>query len=427
LNPGVAVLLVVDGAAQPAPSSLGDRLAETVSARGWSVARIQLGPAGDPLAVILTARRLVRALPAQAPVIVLRGSDAEQSRVVGALVVAGLRPRVRLVLHVRAAGVPFEPGFAQTLRLADLIVTESAFGERAVERCHDEAGVDRRAPIERIDPFVAVHAADSTPSSIDRRRLRRELFGLDDHHLLVACETHERPAPALALQVFRLFADGLYWNCASCGRVTPFHLDDALEPIAVRACHRCGSSEGARGRPEPMARLSVAGVPLLRASHDPVSPEWTIGNVRRALGLEGRAFLAGDAGLRGFDAERSAVDRLRCADIHLAPHPLADAEPSVLAGCAMGVPTIIPRFGALAERLGDAARLVPPAVHLHTSRSHVIALMDVAHALEALRSLAGDRDARAEAGDAARARLAVWTPAEVMDRWMHAIERLVTR
>jgi hypothetical protein len=422
----VGALLVVDGTAQPPSSPLGDRLAETARARGWSVACTQLGPAADPFPVILGARRLVRASPAQAPVIVLLGSDAEQSRVVGALVVAGLRPRVRLALHIRAAGVPLEPGFAQTLRLADLIVTESALGDRAVERCHDEAGVDRRALIERIDPLVTVDAGD-TPSSPDRHRLRRELFGLDDDHLLIACEASERPAPALALQIFRFFADGLYWNCAACGRVTPFHLGEALEPIAVRACHRCGSSEGEQGRPEPMARLSVAGVPLHRASHTPGSIEWTTDDARRALGLEGRAFLAGDAGPHAFDPERSAVDRLRCADIHLAPHPLADADPSVLIGCALGVPAIVPEFGALAERLGDAVRLVPPAVHLHTSRSHVMALMDVAHALEALRSLARDGDTRAEAGRAARARLAAWTPAEVMDRWMQAIERMVTR
>jgi hypothetical protein len=99
----------------------------------------------------------------------------------------------------------------------------------------------------------------------------------------------------------------------------------------------------------------------------------------------------------------------------------------VLAGCALGVPTIVPRFGALAEQLGDAVRPVPLAVHLHTSRSHLMAVMDVAHALEALRLLAGDEDARADAGRAARARLAACTPAGVTDRWMHAIEPLVTR
>lgn len=421
----MAALLVVDGTAQPPSSPLGDRLADTARVRGWSVARIRLGPSGDPFPAILGARRLVRPSPAQCPVIALLGTEAEQARVVGALVVAGLRPRVRLVLHARAAGVPLEPTFAQTLRFADLIVTGSALGERAVERCLADAGIDRLATVERIDPFVAVHGHEDLSSS-DRRRLRRELFGLEDGHLLVACETTERPAPALALQVFRLFADGLYWNCAACGRATPFHLDDDLEPIPVRACHRCGSSEGEPGRPEPMARLSVAGAPIHRASHTPVSLEWTIGDARRALGLEGRVFLAGDAGLRAFDPERTAVDRLRCADIHLAPHPLADAEPSVLTGCALGVPTIVPRFGALAERLGNAARLVPPAVHLHTSRSHLKALMDVAHALEALRLLAGDGDARAEAGRAARARVAAWTPAGVLDRWMDALDRLVT-
>lgn len=419
----MAALLVVDGTAQP-PSPLGDRLAEQARARGWTVARNRLGPAGDPFQAVLGARRLVRASPVQTPVILLLGTESEQSRVVGALVVGGLRPRVRVALHVRAAGLPLEPRFAQTLLLADLIVTESALGERAVERCLAEAGIDRQAPIERIHPFVAADVHERLSSS-DRRRLRRERFGLDDDHLLVACETTEQPAPALALQVFRHFADGLYWSCEACCRLTPFGMDDDLRPIPVRACHRCGSSDGQPGRPEPVARLYIAGV-ASRAAHTPIALEWTVGDMRRALGLEGRVLLAGDAGLRAFDPDLTAVDRLRCADIHLAPHPLADAEPSVLTGCALGVPTIVPGFGALAELLGSAVGLVPPAVHLHTSRSQVMALLDVAHALEALRTLAADGEARAEAGRAGQARMASWTPAGVLDGWMDALDRLVT-
>lgn len=422
----MAALLVVDGNALAPFSPLGESLAQAARARGWTVAHSRLATAGPPLPALIAVRGLIRAAsPLERPVLVVLGTEAEQSRLIRALVAAGLRPQVRIVLHVPAALVPLEPRVVESFRFVDLVVTDSAFGERAVEQGYADASATRRTSIERIEPFVAV-PGDDRPTSLDRRRLRRERFGLDDHHLLIVCETTTRPAPALALHVFRLFADGLYWACAACGRLTPFGQDDSLRPVPVRACHRCGATQGQPGRPEPNARLCLACPRKPVTTHASSREEWTLDDTRQALGMADRVLLEGDEGVAAFDRGLTAADRLQCADIHLAPHPLADAEPSVLIGCALGVPTIAPRFGALGERLANAAHLVPPGVTLHTSRSHVMGLMDVALGLEALVALS-DTGARELAGHEVRARSSWWTPADVTDRWMQALEGLRAR
>ncbi|MCC7240932.1 MAG: hypothetical protein IT180_03320 [Acidobacteria bacterium] len=85
-------------------------------------------------------------------------------------------------------------------------------------------------------------------------------------------------------------------------------------------------------------------------------------------------------------------------DVHVVPHHLADIEAAVLAGCALGVPTITTDFGAAAELLGSRARLVPPCALTYASDGQCVALIDAGLALHELRTLTGPSSVRAAEG-----------------------------
>ncbi|MCC7240933.1 MAG: hypothetical protein IT180_03325 [Acidobacteria bacterium] len=70
------------------------------------------------------------------------------------VVAAGLRTRLRVALHVRAAHVPFGSDLADVFPLADLIVTESAFGARAVSFAAREQGMTLRCSPVAIPPLL---------------------------------------------------------------------------------------------------------------------------------------------------------------------------------------------------------------------------------------------------------------------------------
>ncbi len=139
---------------------------------------------------------------------------------------------------------------------------------------------------------------------------------------------------------------------------------------------------------------------------------WTASDARRLLGLEGRVFFDGDP------------DMASRVDIFLAPHPLGDLELTLLASCALGVPTVATRFGAAAEQLAGMTRLVQPAVILDTSEGHREALMDVGGAVRELMDLADDPRARRVEGARARLAMASSTPSAVAARWHDHLARL---
>lgn len=146
--------------------------------------------------------------------------------------------------------------------------------------------------------------------------------------------------------------------------------------------------------------------------------------MRRLWGLDGSVMVEGDDALSPADSMETMARRLACLDIHLLPHHLGDLEPALLASCAMGVPAITTRFGAAAEVLEDAARLVAPCVTLDDSAGHRTAIMDAAGAVKELLGLAQDAPARARLGAAGRAVTRAHDDRTVLSRWVDHLERL---
>jgi hypothetical protein len=281
------------------------------------------------------------------------------------------------------------------------------------------------------------------------------------------------------MEIFKVFADGLYRACRRCRRVTIFASDEARERSRVPNCGACGSTEGHVGRPRPEARLFVARSAPAMANAGALG-EWSAADARRLLGLEGRVYIEGDPGAalhaarsespashRGWrgarparrddresreyskEAQRSrpgciarrmqldfrpgltraidpALRSLASADVHLAPYDLADLDSTVLASCALGVATVTTRFGAAAEILPGVARLVPPGVTLDASEGHRLAVMHIGGAVRELLELADDPAVRREEGIHARRAMGHMRPSAVAARWRALLEPLAT-
>ncbi|MBP7775751.1 MAG: hypothetical protein KA371_01320 [Acidobacteria bacterium] len=412
----------------PASPALARALAEQGR---WEVSCHELP---DTPRVVTRAVRLVRRLigslepAASRPLVLLRGSIAEQRRVMWALVTAGLKARVSVVVHASSAEIPFQPGTSDLFRFADLIVTESAFGARAVNRVCAERSAPLRRPPVIIPPLVDVASDDRRPPS-DGDALRQRLWRLPPESLVIGCclgDIGDRRG-FLAIQIFRLFVQGLYWACTRCARVTVFAIDDALVAISTSRCASCLGTEGTRGRPHPEARLVLIDGVLASRGRSFVPNQWTFAAFRRACGLEGQVSIGGDEGHRLITSRELLLEALTAMDIHFLPHQLADVEPAVLAGCALGVPTITTRYGAAVDIIGPHARLVQPCALSYASEGHLNALIDGGVAVQALCSLAESPADRAAlslaAGDAMRRQ----RRAVAVGQWRAEIDRLSER
>ncbi|MGE0816514.1 MAG: glycosyltransferase [Vicinamibacterales bacterium] len=349
---------------------------------------------GQPFGRLARAVRhaAAAAIPGR-PVVLVDGTFADQRRWLRTLVTGGLRPGVRVVVRAPIARVPLHPWHADLFALADLVVTESAFGARAVRECCRAAGAVR-ASVAVVPPMVPATSAGGTGP---------------EPPIAIACALEDKAAAFRALQIFHVFADGLYWECCACRRVTPYAVDRGTRPVT--ACGPCGSTLGRAGRPRPDVRLSLVGEPTTDGDSGALGA-WTLATAVHALGLDERVQIrrpAVDAG--------QAWRPLGRATIHLAPHGLANIEPAVLASCAIGIPTLVTRFGAAAEVLAGVARLVPPAVTLDVPAGHREAIMDVGHAVRHLMDLTDDPAARRVEGTRAREGARAFTPSAVMDRW----------
>lgn len=415
------LLAVVDG--QSARAGIDEAFARDLGA--WLPCRVQVfrvdGPgrlARSRVALVGAVRTLLRDGHGEAPPILwFIGDETRQQRWLWALIVAGLRPRVRVVVHVRAPCVPVDPALADLFQLADLIVTESDFGARAVRRCCRDRGAEAGGPVVSMPPLVParVRVQDGTV----RRDAVRAMAGATSGDLLIASGGATTAVTLRAMAVFQVFADGSYRACGGCHRVTPFTSRGACERSPVPVCGACGSTESRVGRPRPEARLFVAHSAPAGASASPLGA-WSAEHASRLLGLEGRAHVETDAGVEPRHTLAHALSRLAAADIHLAPHDLSDLDSTVLASCALGVPTVTTRFGAAAEILPGVARLVPPAITLDASEGHRLAIMDIGGAVRELRDLADDAEALRETGARAREAMHRIDPAAVAARW-HAL------
>jgi hypothetical protein len=116
--------------------------------------------------------------------------------------------------------------------------------------------------------------------------------------------------------------------------------------------------------------------------------------------------------------------RLSALDIHLLPHDLADVEHVLLAGCAMGVPTITTRFGAAEELLGSHLRVVPPRGLLLNSEGHWLATMEIGAAVSELVGLAQSAQDRVRFGAVSRDAMGALAWDHVTHQWLDQIEQL---
>lgn len=386
------------------------------------VFRMDGPPERSAVLLVAAVRRLLRDAHGEAPpVLRFIGAEKRQRRWLWALAAAGLRTRVRVAVHVRAAHVPLDPALADLFQLADLIVTESDFGARAVRRCGRDRGTEAGGPVVSMPPLVPARLR--AQHGTVRRDALRAMAGATSGNLLIASGGGTTAVTLRAMAIFKAFADGLYRACGGCHRVTAFASRDAREGSPVPVCGACGSTDSRVGRPRPEARLVVAlGAPA-RTSAGPLG-QWSAEDASRLLGLEGRAHFETDAGVEPRHTLAHAMSRLAAADIHLAPHDLSDLDSTVLASCALGVPTVTTRFGAAAEILPGVARLVPPGVTLDASEGHRLAIMDVGGAVRELLELADDGEARRETGTHAREAMRRMDPAAVAARWHALLEPL---
>lgn len=345
------------------------------------------------------------------PDLVLFGDETRQRRQVWGLALSGLLPRVRLVVHAGAARIPYEPSSAEVFARAEVIVTESQVGGRAVRQCCAEAGEPAPRVVVTPPPFPP-RPDLPRPAPADRRALRRARMGVADDAPVVGCWTLEADdlASQMAMRIFEQFTHGLYWRCDACGHVTAWSVDDHLRPVPCEQCERCGSRDGAAGRVRDDTRLVLVGESA-GGDHD-----WGVQEAREQLGLADRVVQA---------TEESAGDLARlwsCVDIHLQPHVLADVPAPIRASCVLGVPVVATRYGAVEEWLAGAARLVPPRMVVDHSAGHRMALMDPGGALVELCRLADDRAAHQLTAAGQRELAHRWETGALLDRWIELLD-----
>lgn len=315
------------------------------------------------------------------PVVVVFGAAGPQRRAVWDIVKGGLRPRIFLVLHLRADEVPFAPATAPVLRFADLLVVESSFAARAIHACLREshAGVAPRVAI--IHPATGYATVDdaSDPRAPESTAPFR-----------VGCilEPYAERRAFHALRIFRLFADGAYSVCRECRFVTPCdERSEAFETGEPGRCLRCDSDRSLRGCAWP-ATLHVVAYPAPQAALERPEP-WDLHALRSFLGLDGRVHVEGERELPPLTTETAWLDRLSSFDAHLSPYEGAGVDRAALATCLLGVPTLTTRFGATAEVLAGRASLIEPRTRLLESAGHWTPVMDPGTAALELAAVAG--------------------------------------
>ena len=346
------------------------------------------------------------------PILVLFGNEARQRRLVWGLTLAGLLPRVRLVVHAGAARVPYEPSLVDVFARADVCVTESELGAKAVRQCCAEAG-EPAPQVVVLHPALPPGASLREPTAADRRARRQASMGVADDAVVVGCWTGDGPeevAP-LALRIFQLFARGHYLRC-DCGHVTPWSEDDHLRLVPSDHCARCGSASAVVGRARDDARLVLIGEAL--TSEDGL---WRAGTIGRHLGLEDRVVHEPTP-----TSPHDLGQLWGCVDVHVQPHVLADVPPSMGVSCVLGVPIVATGHGAVEEQLSGAANLVPPRMVMDHSDGHRLALMDPGSALVELCHLADDRAARRLASARLRELARRWGASTRLDRWVELLD-----
>lgn len=350
------------------------------------------------------------------PILVLFGDEARQRRLVWGLTLAGLLPRVRLVVHAGAAKVPYEPSLADVFARAEVVVTESELGAQAVRQCCAEAG-EPAPQVVVLPPGLPPATSLRGPEAADRRARRQARMEAADDTVIVGCWTGDGPeeVATLALRIFQLFARGHYLRCDDCGHVTPWSEDDHLRQVRYDHCARCGSASAVVGPARDDTRLVLVGEPT---SEDGL---WRTGTIGSHLEVEDRVVHA------PMPTSPHDLGQLwGCVDVHVQPHVLADVPPSMRVSCVLGVPIVATGHGAVDERLAGAANLVPPRMVMDHSDGHRIALVDPGSALVELCHLADDRAARRLASARLRELSRSWEASSRLDRWVELLDVRIT-
>ncbi len=406
-------VVIADADGRPATRALSRRLALHLRRVGVPVDEYRGTVTGaDRITCLSGVVRCALGDEVERLALVLLGDEAAQRRLVWRVALAGLLPKVRLVVHAGAARLPYAPSMADLFARADVVVTESELGAQAVQQCCEEGGAPARNVVV-LPPLLPWGAGLSAPSAADRRAQRQARMGVDDDAVVVGCWTGHGPeeVASLGLRIFQLFAQGHYWRCGQCDHLTPWAEDDQRRPAATNHCARCGSVRGVAGRARDRTRLVLIGDPR---SEDGL---WRTGTIGTHLGLGDRIVQEPMP-----TSPRDLLQLWGCIDVHVQPHVLADVPPSLRVSCALGVPIVATGYGAVEEWLAGAASLVPPRMVLDHSAGHRIALMDAGGAVSQLCHLAEDPAARRLASARLRELARGWEASAVLDPWIDLLD-----
>jgi hypothetical protein len=352
-------------------------------------------PPQEPKRLRAAAARILGRMesPSDRLPVLLSGRLPETERALQALWSWPFRPRLHVLLDLAEADVPLHPRFANRLGWSDTIICRSALEAEAVDVCLRERGGPLPPKVETVPPPVDP-GCDIPRTARARDAVRAEAFGLDSRHLILVFAAGRMDARVgTAMHLFRIFADGHYARCVSCGHVTvaPYRAAASrFDDLDTCAC--CRAPLAFRSTAHPEARLYIA-APREGATFD-------VWGLRRGIGLEGRVLVDGDPGLPPPGSREELARGLAAADLLLLPHDRAYLEPALLLARNVGLPVIAPDFGVTQALAG--VRRVAPRLWTLGSEGEARAVPDTAQTVAALDDLTRDPMERRRLSEAAR-------------------------
>lgn len=369
----------------------------------YSTERTGTGEEAEAEVFPVLAARLARDLPANQRVllVVVIGGAMQQSALLRASLIAGLRSRLHFAAYLPVDFAPLPVACAGLFRAVDSLIPYTRMGARAIERCCASAGMTPGRPM-RVIPHGVDVSLFRPPVPAARATARATYCQATPTSFVVGFfgrnSSHKRVD--LALRIFRIFAQGRYSVCRACGSTTI----DAFEPISygyetVGHCRHCGSKRIARGRRRPSARLMLH-AEVLGIDGQRLAGGWDLVALVKLMGLESQVVLHHGLRIgRGVPATELAL-RMGACDVHLLPYDAGGWELTVLETGACGVPNVITDTGATPEYGRPFAVVVRVGAYNTQQRGDVRGLIDEEAAVAALVRLAGSARERRRLGRA---------------------------
>jgi hypothetical protein len=318
-----------------------------------------------------------------------------------------------LVFHVTSPSLPVSVAHREALGCCDLIVADTPTEARAVR---DVLPRWSRTDLRVIPPALDGDFFGAPHSRPDPIGLRRRIFGAGPRTLLIASAAPD--ADAVAANVFlhfRRFVKQHVHVCPACGNLEGWQLaEDGTSRPREDPCQRCGARrEAFRPRRVP-ARLY-----LHVGSRGPLA----LTKLRRALGLDGLVYLQGDAGLPFARSSAEVAARLAACDLYMESTSRGGLGKGVSAAAAVGLPTIVPSWGANSDFAGSQGSRVEVRSQSFLSLGGIEAEADEI-ALFRMLERSCNAEWRQRKGQAARRAAEAFRAANVSPMWARALSEL---